>query len=107
MASLSDYLVPVDSPEGGSVAFRVERAVPGALLEEEDFLGLPEATARLVGEVLAHADYAADLAYDVELVRAALRRRREDEARLPHERFRDACRRLMRRASIAICARTD
>lgn len=143
MARLSEYLVPVDSPEGGSVAFRVERAVPSALLEE-DFLALPEAVARarfaraeswmagwyalevrlaeahrrvmqgraeeaaaLVDEVLAHGDYAADLEYDVQLVRAALRQKRDEATRPAHERLREACRRLVQRATIAIRARAN
>ena len=144
MARLSDCFVPVDSPEGGTVAFRLERAFPPGLLEDEDFLALPEAVAsarfaqaaswmvgwyalevrlaealrcamqgrtheadRLVSEVLAHPGYAPDLKYDVDRVLAALRQRREDEARLPLQRFGDACRRFTRRAAMAIRARTS
>lgn len=130
MSRLSDYLVPVDSPDGGTVAFRVERAVPLALLEEDDFRILPTATitarfeqavswmigwygldvrlaeahchvmrgqaeeaTRIVRQVLAHADYSPIVQYDVDLVLAALHKRREHESRLL---------RMMRRAASAI-----
>jgi hypothetical protein len=142
MARLSDYFVPVDSPEGGTVAFRLERAIPPALLQEGDFLALPAATASarfeqaaawLVGwyglavllaqahycvmrgqpeeaarglsQVLAHADYAADLQYDVDLVLAALRKRGQEASRLPHQRWLDACARMLRRAALAVRVR--
>ncbi len=142
MARLSDYFTPVDSPEGGSVAFRLERAVPRALLQADDFFSVPAATAsarfeqaaswmagwyglavRLseahycamkgqteeaahrVSRVLAHPDYVADLRYDVDLVLGALRKRREDESRLPHERWLDGCARALRRAALAIRVR--
>jgi hypothetical protein len=40
-ARLSEYLTPVDSPEGGTVVFLLQRPVPRALLEERDFLAGP------------------------------------------------------------------
>lgn len=42
-ARLSDYLIPVDSPDGGTVAFLVTRAIPPALLKEsaDGFLAQP------------------------------------------------------------------
>jgi hypothetical protein len=44
MARLSEYFAAVDSPNAGTVAFRLERAIPRELLEQEDF-DLPPATA--------------------------------------------------------------
>lgn len=130
MARLSDYLVPVDSPDGGTVAFRVERPVPRALAEKDDFLKLAPATAEarferavswmngwyaldvllarahylvmkgrckqaeaLVSQVLEHPDYCEHVRYDVDLVLAALDRRRNEPSRLV---------RLARRAARAV-----
>jgi hypothetical protein len=44
MARLSEYFAVIDSPDGGSVAFLLERAVPPGLLDAEDLLALPAAT---------------------------------------------------------------
>jgi hypothetical protein len=38
-ARLSEYLVPVDSPLGATVAFLLQRPIPAPLLEEPDFAG--------------------------------------------------------------------
>lgn len=43
-ARLSEYLAPVDSPLGATVAFLLRRPIPAPLLEERDFAG-PVATA--------------------------------------------------------------
>lgn len=129
-AALEDYLVPVDSPDGGTVAFRVERPVPRALAEKDDFLKLAPASAEarfkravswmngwyaldvllarahylvmkgrcdqaeeLVSWVLEHPDYHERVRYDVDLVLAALDRRRKEPSRLV---------RLARRAARAV-----
>ena len=139
-ARLSEYLVPVDSPDGGTVAFLLQRAIPRALLEEIDFLaqtlptvaerfglaaswmngwyalnvrlaaahylalrGRAEEALAIVGQVLAHPDYAPIVQYDVELVRAALRRKAQAGRLLP--RWRDACTRMVRRAVETLGAR--
>lgn len=38
MARLSDYFTPVDSPEGATVAFRLERSLPRSVIESKDSL---------------------------------------------------------------------
>jgi hypothetical protein len=112
-ARLSEYLVPVDSPDGGTVAFLLQRPIPRALLEDDDFLTQPLSTAaerferaaswmvgwyglnvrlaeahylvmrghtqealRIVDQVLAHPDFAPNIQYDVNLVRASLQKRK-------------------------------
>jgi hypothetical protein len=87
MARLSDYVVPVDSPAGGTVAFRVERAIPPALLEEEDFLALPTATTAVRFEEAA-SWMLGWYALEVRLAEAhcwAMRGQAEEAARLVRE----------------------
>ena len=133
-AALADYLVPVDSPDGGTVAFRIERPVPRALVESDGFFGLAPAVAEarferaeawmngwyalnvrlakahyfvmngagdeaeaLVARVLADADYCDRVRYDVDLVLAALERKRNEPSRLV---------RLARRAARAVGLRS-
>jgi hypothetical protein len=141
MARLAGYFSPVDSPYGGTVAFRLERAIPREVLGGED-LRLSRAVAgtrfaeaaswmvgwyalearlaeahwcvmrgeahdaeRIVAEVREHPDFSHELQYDVDLVLAALRERREESARSFYQRGRDACVRTLRRAAMAIRAR--
>lgn len=44
-ARLSEYLVPVDSPDGATVAFLLQHPIPRAVLEEDDFLTPPVSAA--------------------------------------------------------------
>jgi hypothetical protein len=143
MARLAEYFAPVDSPNAGTLAFRLEQIIPEKTLKGEDFrLATPEArerfataaswmvgwyalevrlaeahwcvmrgdeqdAERIVAEVRGHPDFSRELQYDVDLVLAALRRRREEAARSLYQRGRDACVRTLRRAAMAIRTRTS
>jgi hypothetical protein len=130
MARLEDHLEPVDSPDGGTVAFRVARPISPDLAAKDDFSRLDPAVAQerferaiswmsgwyaldvvlarahylvmkgsceaaeaLVARVLEHPDYCERVRYDVDLVCAALQRRRNEPSRLM---------RLARRAARAV-----
>ena len=142
MARLAGYFAPVDSPNAGTVAFRLERALPADALEAVDLdvnpgvarqrfakaaswmtgwyalevrlaeahwcvmRGAEEDAERIAAEVREHPDFTRELQYDVDLVLAALRKRREEGARSLYRRGRDACVRTLRRAAMAIRTRT-